>query len=662
MWAVPESATAALRCVQNQPASQPASTITRSPTTVSKMGSKHAILTEEAPAAKRVRLEENASEFTKLLRTGLGNNAGILKKHDHETCKELLPLLTQVEAVKQLLAPVTKRFMLAAHAPGGGKTVLGALAYAALRVLHGKGTTAIIAVPTNIIKQWGVVLRRWLVFEEGELLIVHTSGDLSESALEKARIVVLSHGIVTTVYSNGGGSARNRIHHQLIPCADWATPLFKKAWTLLVVDEAHLARNTTTILCAALERLGAASRYRLALTGTPVINSASDYAGLATQLAAPQAFRVASFWGKKTTVCEEALVAFAPHMHRVSENELGLPGLREHSIFYDLKFSPMQAKQYNASLLKLRSIAKRMASEQAEAQDASVALSVLSKLQQFPVSFVLGSKGASNWNSLVDAEAAVDENMQSHRALTDTLAKAFQTSNRACVFACHTSVLSVAEAVIRTRWNNKAANAANAANAATDANAANASADNEPVKIVYYRGGLSAKIREERLQSFKSSTGKAVMLLTIGAGGIGLDIGDAAKSVIFWGSCGFTPASREQAFRRLLRYGQTDNVDCYDIYAKHTVEDGIRSIHTVKSAVTEAAVNKNFVPLAEVSSDRLLRIVDCLMPISEITGNVIIDSDSDGEGDRCAIPDTPAKNSALATGADRVDACTVNIV
>lgn len=560
----------------------------------------------EAPAAKRARPEESASEFTKLLRTGLGSNAGILRVRDRESCEELLPLLTQVEAVKQLLAPATKRFMLAAHAPGGGKTVLGALVYAALRVLHGDNATALIAVPTNILKQWGVVLRRWLALEKDELLMVATSGDLSESALAKARIVVLSHGIVTAVYSNGGGGARNGTPHYPIACADWATPLFKQAWTLLVVDEAHLARNTNTILCAALERLAAAARYRLALTGTPVINSVSDYAGLATQLAAPQAFRVASFWGRKATVCEEALLAFAPHMHRVAEHQLGLPGLREHSVFYDLKFTPEQAREYNRSLFKLRSIAKRMASEQAEAQDASVALSVLSKLQQYPVSFLLGSRGASSWDPAEDAPAAVKENLESHRALTDTLAKAFETSSRVCIFACHTSVLSIAEAAIRERWNSDG-----------------------PIDVIYYRGGLSARVREERLCSFTSAQGRAVMLLTIGAGGIGLDIGAAAKCVIFWGSCGFTPASREQAFRRLLRYGQKDEVDCYDVYAKHTVEDGIRSIHTVKTAVTEAAVNNNFVPLAEVSSDRLLRIVDCLLPVSETTGNVAIECDAD---------------------------------
>lgn len=319
-------------------------------------------------------------------------------------------------------------------------------------------------------------------------------------------------------------------------------------------------------------------------------------------------------------------MAFAPHIHRVTEHELGLPGLREHSVFFDLKFSPEQAREYNASLFKLRSIAKRMASEQAEAQDASVALSVLSKLQQYPVSFLLGSKGASNWDPTVDAPAAVEEGLESHRALTDTLARAFETSSRVCVFACHTSVLSVAEAAIRERWRNSG-----------------------PIDVIYYKGGLSAKVREERLRAFTSAEGRVVMLLTIGAGGIGLDIGAASKCVIFWGSCGFTPASREQAFRRLLRYGQTDEVDCYDVYAKHTVEDGIRSIHTVKTAVTEAAVNNNFVPLAEVSSDRLLRIVDCLLPVSELTGNVAVDCEEDAVAIADASPEAERAEKATAT-------------
>jgi hypothetical protein len=82
-------------------------------------------------------------------------------------------------------------------------------------------------------------------------------------------------------------------------------------------------------------------------------------------------------------VSEEALDAFRPHLHRVAERALKLPGMRQHHVLFDLLFTPEQADEYNAGLLKLQGIARRLANSSARAQDASVALSVLSKLQQY---------------------------------------------------------------------------------------------------------------------------------------------------------------------------------------------------------------------------------------------------------------------------------------
>ena len=149
----------------------------------------------------------------------------------------------------------------------------------------------------------------------------------------------------------------------------------------------------------------------------------------------------------------------------------------------------------------------------------------------------------------------------------DTLRDAFAESDRVCLFACNTSMLAVAQSVIEN----------------SDLGAS----------IVHYVGGLNARTREERLNRFRGSTGRVVMMLTVNAGGLGLHIGNAAAHVIFWGSIGFTPAARQQAIRRLLRYGQEKEVIAYDVYAKNTVEDGIRNIHTVKEAVTSAIVDRD---------------------------------------------------------------------
>lgn len=144
--------------------------------------------------SKRARRESEASEFTRLLRAGVAQDRpGILRERSAAGA-ELLPLEYQKEAVKMLLHPAAKRQLLAAHAPGSGKTVLGALTYAALHVLYGSATKCVFAVPTPTLCQWTDTLRLWLRLRDDEVLQVATSADVTEAALERARAVVVSHG------------------------------------------------------------------------------------------------------------------------------------------------------------------------------------------------------------------------------------------------------------------------------------------------------------------------------------------------------------------------------------------------------------------------------------------------------------------------------------
>ena len=113
--------------------------------------------------------------------------------------------------------------------------------------------------------------------------------------------------------------------------------------------------------------------------------------------------------------------------------------------------------------------------------------------------------------------------------------------------------------------------------------------------------------------------------------------------MIFWGSIGFTPAARQQAIRRLLRYGQEKEVIAYDVYAKNTVEDGIRNIHTVKEAVTSAIVDRDSGPLNVVTNERLLRIVDCLQQVDEVTGKIFVSKETGVDATEEATTDTDAR-------------------
>jgi hypothetical protein len=211
--------------------------------------------------------------------------------------------------------------------------------------------------------------------------VINSRADLSTAAAHAARVVVITHGVCCLQYAaetseagdaSGERPAKRARFSQFLSCTR----------TLLIVDEAHIARNTNTKLCVALGDVAEHCRYRLALTGSPVVNASADMAGIATVVGASDRFKVSRFWGTKCSVSPRALDEFAPHVHRVKDTALKLPCVRHRTETFALAFTPEQASEYNAALSKLRGIARRLEMSRAKAHDTGVALAVLQRLQQ----------------------------------------------------------------------------------------------------------------------------------------------------------------------------------------------------------------------------------------------------------------------------------------
>jgi SNF2 family DNA or RNA helicase len=91
--------------------------------------------------------------------------------------------------------------------------------------------------------------------------------------------------------------------------------------------------------------------------------------------------------------------------------------------------------------------------------------------------------------------------------------------------------------------------------------------------------------RGELVDDFQKSEGAAVFLLSLKAGGAGLNLTAASYVVLFdpW----WNPAVENQAIDRTHRIGQTQQVIAYRFLVKGSIEEKIRGLQKAKSALAE---------------------------------------------------------------------------
>jgi len=90
------------------------------------------------------------------------------------------------------------------------------------------------------------------------------------------------------------------------------------------------------------------------------------------------------------------------------------------------------------------------------------------------------------------------------------------------------------------------------------------------------------------VRAFQAHDGAAVFLLSLKAGGFGLNL-TAANYVVLYDPW-WNPAVERQAIDRTHRIGQTNPVNAYRLIAKHSIEQKIRLLQQKKSALAEAVL------------------------------------------------------------------------
>lgn len=100
------------------------------------------------------------------------------------------------------------------------------------------------------------------------------------------------------------------------------------------------------------------------------------------------------------------------------------------------------------------------------------------------------------------------------------------------------------------------------------------------VDFEYFDGSTSAIDREKAIQRFQNDENCRVFLISLKAGGVGLNL--TAADYVYIVDPWWNPAVEQQAIDRTHRIGQTKNIFAYRMICKDTIEDKILQLQDRK--------------------------------------------------------------------------------
>jgi SNF2 family DNA or RNA helicase len=109
------------------------------------------------------------------------------------------------------------------------------------------------------------------------------------------------------------------------------------------------------------------------------------------------------------------------------------------------------------------------------------------------------------------------------------------------------------------------------------------------IKYEYFDGSTSAPDREKAIQSFQNDGEVRVFLISLKAGGVGLNL--TAADYVYIVDPWWNPAVEQQAIDRTHRIGQTKKIFAYRMICNDTVEDKIISLQERKKALAKEIIS-----------------------------------------------------------------------
>lgn len=406
--------------------------------------------------------------------------------------------------------------------------------------------TGLVIAPPAVVGNWAGEARAFV--PELKVLVHHGAGRYKGSEL---RAAVRAADVVITTY---GTAVRDM------------DQLCKFDWGKVVVDEAQAIKNPLAETSQQLRRLNAKSR--LALTGTPIENGLGDLWSIMDwanpNLLGERAQFIAQLSPAKNGAGrsngaaqggEEALRALngiLVYRRTKSEPEIAaeLPDRID-----ELDHCPMTPEQiglYQAVIDAL--IVKTTAQQPGTPERKGAVLAAITALKQIcnhPLNYQLDDKGVVGRSGKL-------------ARLYEILSRVFAADEKALVFT-HFASWGEIMAEHLSQWSG--------------------------LQIPCYHGGLARGARDRLVAQFQESTGAGAMVLSLKAGGTGLNL-TAANHVVLYDRW-WNPAVEDQARDRVWRIGQKNTVICHRLVCPGTIDERVEEVVAGKRQIAELTLPKS---------------------------------------------------------------------
>jgi superfamily II DNA or RNA helicase len=324
-----------------------------------------------------------------------------------------------------------------------------------------------------------------------------------------------------------------------------------------ILDEAQQIKNPMSATARAAKKLDA--HRRLALTGTPIENRLSEIWSIFDFVAPGLLGDLARFEQRYATPIDRGdakaaarlRAAIHPFVLRRTKEEVAKDLPEKIEIEQQIELATEQQKLYQQVLQEVRASVLGEIDKVGIAKAQIQILAALTRLRQV----------ACDPRLLGLPRAFGDDDSGKLQALRELVSEAYSGGHRVLVFSQFTSMLALIKKAM----------------------------DEDGIKYEYLDG--STKDRQANVERFQSDPTVTCFLISLKAGGMGLNLTGADTVVHFdpW----WNPAVEDQATDRAHRIGQTRVVTVYKLVARGTIEEKILQLAGKKRALVDAVLTED---------------------------------------------------------------------
>lgn len=415
---------------------------------------------------------------------------------------------------------------------------------------------ALLVCPTSVVGNWQRELAR---FAPSLRVLVHHGTDRIrgaglEDAVRNCDVVISSYAL---------------LHRD-------AEDLQAIAWSGVILDEAQNIKNPGSKQSQAARRLQAG--YRIALTGTPVENHPGDLWSIMDFLnpgfLGPAArfrrqFTIPIQINRDAAAAERLRSLVQPFVLRRVKTDRAiisdLPEKVEMKVFCSL--SREQATLYEAVA---QDMMRRLEEAEDDMQRRGLVLATLTRLKQVcnhPAQFLADGSPLEGRSGKLDR-------------LVEMLEEAVDEGDASLVFTQFAEMGELLSRHLESRLG---------------------------AAVPFLHGGTPRAARERMIAGFQQPDGPPIFVLSLKAGGIGLNLTRANR--VFHFDRWWNPAVEDQASDRAYRIGQLRTVHVHKLVTAGTLEERIDAILEEKRAVAGSLIGSGEAWLSELSTVELRRLI-----------------------------------------------------